>query len=156
MLPIVYIVSISITSITLSVCVPDSVCVLAGAHVHLQQVLSGSVTSSSLRPCGLQPTSLFYSWDFSQQVYWSRLPFPCPGDHPDSGIKTASPALQKDFYFILFFYHWATREALYIWKYTVSSDIIKTHWRNLYIIPSIRIDMRVYWKIIHQGFFHYL
>jgi len=25
--------------------------------------------------------------------YWSGLPFPSPGDLPDSGIKPASPAL---------------------------------------------------------------
>ena len=29
-----------------------------------------------------------------RQEYWSRLPFPSPGDLPDPGIKPASPALQ--------------------------------------------------------------
>ena len=29
---------------------------------------------------------------FSQQEYWSGLPFPPPGDHPDPGIKLTSPA----------------------------------------------------------------
>ena len=29
---------------------------------------------------------------FSRQEYWSGLPFSSPGDHPDSGIKPASPA----------------------------------------------------------------
>ena len=36
---------------------------------------------------------------FSRQEYWSGLPFPPPGDHPDLGIETASPvspALQAD------------------------------------------------------------
>jgi len=36
---------------------------------------------------------------FSQQEYWSGLPFPPSGDLPDSGIKPASiasPALQVD------------------------------------------------------------
>ena len=28
---------------------------------------------------------------FSRQEYWSGLPFPPPGDLPDSGIKTAPP-----------------------------------------------------------------
>ena len=35
----------------------------------------------------------------SCQEYWSRLPFPPPGDHPDPGIESASPAspiLQTD------------------------------------------------------------
>ena len=33
---------------------------------------------------------------FFRQEYWSRLPFPSPGDLPDSGIKPGSPALQVD------------------------------------------------------------
>jgi len=32
----------------------------------------------------------------SQREYWSGLLFPFPGDLPDSGIKTTSPALQAD------------------------------------------------------------
>ena len=30
---------------------------------------------------------------FSRQEYWHGLPFPSPGDLPDSGIKPMSPAL---------------------------------------------------------------
>ena len=36
------------------------------------------------------------SMGFSRQEYWSRLPFPLPGDFPDPGIELvslASPAL---------------------------------------------------------------
>ena len=33
---------------------------------------------------------------FSRQEYWSGLPFPSPGDLPDPGIKSRSPALQAD------------------------------------------------------------
>jgi len=33
---------------------------------------------------------------FSMQGYWSGLPFPSPGDLPDSGIKPGSPTLQAD------------------------------------------------------------
>ena len=43
----------------------------------------------SLWPHGL-------SMEFSRQEYWSGLPFPSPGDLPDSGIETGSPALQAD------------------------------------------------------------
>ena len=32
------------------------------------------------------------SMGFSRQEYWSRLPFPSPGDLPNSGIKPRSPA----------------------------------------------------------------
>ena len=31
------------------------------------------------------------------QEYWSRLPFPSPGDLPNPGIKPLSPALSRGF-----------------------------------------------------------
>ena len=34
--------------------------------------------------------------EFSRQEYWSRLPFPSPGDLPDPGIEPWPPALQAD------------------------------------------------------------
>ena len=34
---------------------------------------------------------------FSMQVYWSRLPFPFPGDLPNPGSEPGSPTLQADF-----------------------------------------------------------
>ena len=37
------------------------------------------------------------SMGFSRQEYWSGLPFPPPGNLPDSGIEPTSPALQADF-----------------------------------------------------------
>jgi len=33
---------------------------------------------------------------FSEQEYWSGLPFPSPGDLPDPGFDPGSPALQAD------------------------------------------------------------
>jgi len=33
---------------------------------------------------------------FSRQEYRSGLPFPSPGDLPDPGIESVSPALQAD------------------------------------------------------------
>ena len=38
------------------------------------------------------------SMGFSRQEYWSGLPFPSPGDRPDSGIKPVSPALACGFF----------------------------------------------------------
>ena len=41
------------------------------------------------------------SMGFSRQEYWSRLPFPLPGDFPDPGIELvslASPALAGKFF----------------------------------------------------------
>ena len=36
------------------------------------------------------------SMGFSRQEYWSRLPFPSPGDLPNPEIEPGSPALQAD------------------------------------------------------------
>ena len=36
------------------------------------------------------------SMEFSRQEYWNGLPFPSPGDLPDSGIEPKYPALQAD------------------------------------------------------------
>ena len=33
---------------------------------------------------------------FSRQEYWSGLPFPSPGNLPNSGIEAGPPALQAD------------------------------------------------------------
>ena len=34
---------------------------------------------------------------FSRQEYWTGLPFPSPGNLPNIGIESRSPALQADF-----------------------------------------------------------
>ena len=52
---------------------------------------SCSVVSDSL-----QPRQAPLSMGFSRQVYWSALPFPSPGDLPDSGIEPRAPELQAD------------------------------------------------------------
>ena len=50
--------------------------------------------SDSLQPT--KPTKLLCPWGFSQQEYWSGLPFPSPGDLPKPGIKPRSPAWQVE------------------------------------------------------------
>ena len=35
------------------------------------------------------------SMEFFRQEYWSGLPFPSPGDLPDPGVESGSPALQE-------------------------------------------------------------
>ena len=55
--------------------------------------------SDSLSSMDCSPQALL-STGFSQQEYWSGLPFPPPGDLPDPGIKTtfpAPPAVHMDF-----------------------------------------------------------
>ena len=38
------------------------------------------------------------SMGFPRQECWSGLPFPTPGDPPDSGIEPVSPALAAGFF----------------------------------------------------------
>ena len=56
--------------------------------------------SDSLQPHGLVAHQAPLPMEFSRQEYWSGLPFPPPGDLPDSGIKPGSSALQVDFFAI--------------------------------------------------------
>ena len=84
----------------------------------------------SMYACALSHVRLFSTlWTIARQAplsmglprqeYWSRLPFPTPGDLPNPGIEPASPALAGRF-----FTSWATREAqVFIYKFI-----------NLYII----------------------
>ena len=67
----------------------QTIALISHASNHQQ---SCSVVSDSLWSHGLYPPSM----EFSRQEYWSRLPFPSPGDLPDPGIKPRSPALQAD------------------------------------------------------------
>ena len=57
--------------------------------------ISHSVVSDSVTPwtidCQAPPSMKFF-----RQGYWSRLPFPSPGDLPHPGIEPGSPALQAD------------------------------------------------------------
>ena len=36
------------------------------------------------------------SMGFPRQEYWGGLPFPSPGDLPNAGVETGSPALWAD------------------------------------------------------------
>ena len=50
-------------------------------------VLSPSVISDSLQPCGLQPAWLLCPWGFSRQEYWSGQPIPSPGVSPTQELN---------------------------------------------------------------------
>ena len=70
--------------------------VLTSKLLILLCVLSCSVMSESLSPCGLYLARLLCPWGLSRQEYWSGLPCFPPGDHPNPGIKPRSPAFQAD------------------------------------------------------------
>ena len=58
-------------------------------------MLSLSVMSYSLRPHGLARQAPL-CMGVSRQEYWSRLPFPPPGDLPNPGTEPRSPTMQAD------------------------------------------------------------
>ena len=51
--------------------------------------------SDSVTPWTVAHQALL-SMGFSGQEHWSGLPFSSPGDLPDPGIESGSPALQAD------------------------------------------------------------
>ena len=74
--------------------------------ISASKALCGSVSHSVVRPHG--PSLFVIPWTtahqdprsmgFSRQEYWSGLPFPSPGDLPNSEIELRSPALRADSY----------------------------------------------------------
>ena len=71
---------------------------------------------------------------FSRQEYWSGLPFPSPGDHPDWGIKPMSPVFTGR----LILYHWATWEVeLNIWTRIVINHIMYALCYDLWYIKYL-------------------
>ena len=42
-------------------------------------------------PMDCNPPGMPLSMEFSRQEYWSRLPFPTPGDLPNPGIEPMTP-----------------------------------------------------------------
>ena len=83
------------------------------------------------------PTRLLCPWNFPDKNYWSRLPYPPPGDLLNPGIKPGSHSGSCINKYIL--YHWATWEA-----HVCRSDNFaqrESHhwarcWRCLYQNPS--------------------
>ena len=72
---------------------------LNGSMMTLQDLLGeGEVVQSCPTLCN--PWTVGYQaspfMGFSRQEYWSGLPFPCPGDLPNPGIRLGCPALEAD------------------------------------------------------------
>ena len=62
-------------------------------------LFSLQVISNCLRPLRLYVAHrASWSVGFSRQEYWSGLPFPSPGDLPDTGIKPVSHELAGRFF----------------------------------------------------------
>ena len=63
------------------------------AFTQLHESVSRSVVSDSFATPWTVAHQAPLSMGFSRQEYWSGLPFPSPGDLPDSGIEPRSPTL---------------------------------------------------------------
>ena len=64
--------------------------------VMSSESISHPVVSNSLWPPWTVAHQAPLSIKFSREVYWSGLPFPSPGDLPESGTKPGTPVLQAD------------------------------------------------------------
>ena len=60
------------------------------------KVLAAPLCPALCNPMDCRPPQAPLSMGFSRQEYWSGLPCASPGDLPDSGIESRSPALQAD------------------------------------------------------------
>ena len=70
----------------------DCICdfsVVYEVHMHVCSVFLTPWTVACQAPL---------SMGFSRQGYWSRLPFPLPGDLPDPGMELMSPMLDGGFF----------------------------------------------------------
>ena len=65
-------------------------------RVTREALFSHQVASNSFATPWTVAHEAHPSMGISRQEYWSGLPFPSPGDLPDPGIKSGSPALQAD------------------------------------------------------------
>ena len=61
-------------------------------------MLSRSALSDSLQPHGLYSPPGSSLVEFTRQEYWNGLPYPTPGDLPDSGIEPSSPVWAGGFF----------------------------------------------------------
>ena len=62
----------------------------------LKRVERSESESRSVMPNTLELCMTIQSMEFSRPEYWSRQPFPSPGDHPKPRIKPRSPTLLVD------------------------------------------------------------
>ena len=81
------------------------------------------------------------SMGFSRQGYWSRLPFPSPGDLHNPRIKPRSPTLQADTFTI-----WDTREAPRIDKMIINWKL-KIPWGWCWLDKHIGLSRPQSYKI---------
>ena len=72
------------------------VLLICGCLVTKQSL--SSLSPTLLRPPWIVASQPPLSIGFPRQEYWSGLPFPSPGNHPDPGIEPTSPVLAGAFF----------------------------------------------------------
>ena len=95
--------------------------------------------SNSWWPHGLKP---------ARQEYWSRLPFPSPGDLPNLRIKSVSPAWQAHSF------HWATWEVP-TWNYIQNPTLGVLNTVKSQMIEDFRSQCKriALWRWRQENFF---
>ena len=120
-----------------SCCVCVCVCVCARARVHTH-MFSHSVMSNSFATSWTLAHQAPLSMGFSRQKYWSRLPFPSPGDLLDPGIEPTP--------LVPLVYHCATWEAPSFYTGDANSKIpVVTAKKCLQRLPSVPWGARWRW-----------
>ena len=89
-------------------------------------MLSQSVMSDSAIPWTVASEAPL-SMGFSRQEYWRGLPFPSPGDLPDSEIEPWSPASQADSLPAELEGSPFIRDLLLLFNHSVVSDSLQPH-----------------------------
>ena len=79
------------------------------------------------------------SMEFSRQEYWSGLPFPSPGDLPDSGIEPMSSTLQQMLYPLS---HQGSPDGLFSKQSTLMNESTVNNY--IFIITCICIVCKLY------------
>ena len=116
----------------LCACVCVCVCVRARTHV----LMLSHVWLCDPMDCMARQAPL--PMEFSSQEYWSRLPFPSPGDLPDprfEPMSLVSPALAGGF-----FTSWATGEANTYWSLHSVEYYTAPRTNNLHLFKIVWVN----------------
>ena len=78
---------------------------------------------------------------FSRQEYWSRLPFPSPGDLPHPGIELASPALAGRFFYRWAF--WSPNVCILLFRFIPDCKPFCPSWVHLFFFSTLPFRMQL-------------
>ena len=91
------------------------------------------------------------SFRFPRQEYWSGFPFPSPGDLPDPGIKSKSPALAGVFVFFFSPQPLIYQESPGIELYCMGKTLWETEITSVY---QVKPKNNLYLREFSESFIH--